>query len=561
MILKLGTKINIMFVLIILIGASILGFVMSMAIRGSIEGVTVEKVSSDGEMAYEYINAAYLGDWHIKNNELYKGETRINENEEVVDFIASKTNDEVTFFAGTTPVATTIRVDGERIIGENMAQSIVSDVISQNKAYYGQVEVLGSEKSTAFLPLHNKQGETIGVLYLAAPDSYVSSIVGDIVKKFSVILIFILIFATCILAVFTRYIRKRLTNVVEVLKAAGKGDFTKTLKDTSSDELGEVANSFNQMADNVKILMKDIAEHSNEVGKTSNALLKNANETAISTDNAVQAITKIVGNVDIQQSMIEQSAVAINGVTNGISTISENASTAVEASAISKEKALSGQHSVVKVVEQMAVINDSNIETNKVIQELEVRSSEIGEIIEAITAIADQTNLLALNAAIESARAGEHGKGFAVVADEVRKLAEQSRNSASLISNIVQAIQGDTAKVANLMNRTNTEIKNGMQVVEHTGTTFTEIYTSVEVAYSQIQELSAITEEMAASMQEINASFDEVAALAKSTSDDANVISEVTDEQIHLAEKVMNAAEVLESQSQQLDNSIKHFII
>ena len=209
----------------------------------------------------------------------------------------------------------------------------------------------------------------------------------------------------------------------------------------------------------------------------------------------------------------------------------------------------------------MAVINDSNTETNKVIHELEVRSAEIGKIIDTITAIADQTNLLALNAAIESARAGEHGKGFAVVADEVRKLAEESRTSASHIATIVQAIQSDTSKVATLMSHTNEEIQNGIVVVKDTGTTFNDIYASVESANVQVQELSAITEEMAASMEQINASFDEVAVLAKSTSEDASVISAVTDEQMRLAEKVMQAAEVLQSQSKELDNGIKNFVI
>jgi methyl-accepting chemotaxis protein len=91
---------------------------------------------------------------------------------------------------------------------------------------------------------------------------------------------------------------------------------------------------------------------------------------------------------------------------------------------------------------------DANLESAKMIAELERQSEEIGKIVHAVTRIADQTNLLALNAAIEAARAGEHGKGFAVVADEVRNLAEISEKSARGIQEVVNEIQSQVKVVA-----------------------------------------------------------------------------------------------------------------
>lgn len=101
-----------------------------------------------------------------------------------------------------------------------------------------------------------------------------------------------------------------------------------------------------------------------------------------------------------------------------------------------------------KLISTVGVAAEKNVESARMVADLEKQANEIGNVVKTVAGIADQTNLLALNAAIEAARAGEHGRGFAVVADEVRNLAEVAEKSARDIAELIGNISRDVNVIA-----------------------------------------------------------------------------------------------------------------
>jgi methyl-accepting chemotaxis protein len=198
---------------------------------------------------------------------------------------------------------------------------------------------------------------------------------------------------------------------------------------------------------------------------------------------------------------------------------------------------------------------DANIESAKMIGELERQSEEIGKIVHAVTRIADQTNLLALNAAIEAARAGEHGKGFAVVADEVRNLAEISEKSARGIQEVVNEIQSQVKVVAG---DTEAAGKKGREEADK-AKVITQDLLKIAVELGEVQEDCAeiqknATEALAGAKTYLKGA-EEIAAAAEESTSACQEAQKSTQEQSKAYSEMSDAARSLAEMAESLKTS------
>lgn len=361
------------------------------------------------------------------------------------------------------------------------------------------------------------------------------------------------------------FIAQSITKIIKrfqtVITKTSEGDLVTEFHVKSNDEIGQLAGSFNQMLKSLRETLSQVNDSSEQVAASSQELSASAEENTAAASQVANLIADVTDKIEYQGKNTEESERAIEEITAGIVNIAESASTVADSSVEVKEQAHLGHDFVEKLSSQMNIIKKANNQTNEVIQQLENRSGEIGAIIQVITDIADQTNLLSLNAAIEAARAGEHGKGFAVVADEVRKLAESSRQSAKQISEIIGAIQGDTNRVADMMDNGNKEVDQGMHVATETSRTFNGIISAIEKVNVEIEDLSATSEQLSASVQQVNAAIKEVSNLAQASSSSAEEIAAATEEQLASIEEVTASATELSSMAERLKDVVNTFKI
>ena len=180
-----------------------------------------------------------------------------------------------------------------------------------------------------------------------------------------------------------------------------------------------------------------------------------------------------------------------------------------------------------------------------IIDELERRAREIGDMTLTVSRISDQTNLLALNAAIEAARAGEGGRGFAVVADEVRTLAQASDKSALQVRQLAELIQADVKSVVEALksaaDRAVTDAKAAVTVVD---TLHARRDDMARVADDSRDILSAAMQAERAAL-ELDKSADQIARAAEQQSSGAAEAQTAVQQQANSLEQSQVAARAL----------------
>ncbi|MFJ8527375.1 methyl-accepting chemotaxis protein [Bacillus sp. NPDC094106] len=329
----------------------------------------------------------------------------------------------------------------------------------------------------------------------------------------------------------------------------------------ANDELGAIVTSFNHMLDNLQQLIEKIQVTTHEVTSSTDNMLQNTTQASKISNEAVQTINEVNKQIEGQVTSIHESSTAMSDLTNGVQTVAESAATVAEVSVTTTDRVNNGSKVIKQSITQMNNVHAIVEETSTVIERLIMRTQHIDKALDAITNIAEQTNLLALNAAIEAARAGENGKGFAVVAAEVRDLAEQSKQSANEINDLIKSIQQDTKDTVQIMRKGHEEATQGRDAANEADEAFSTIMKDIHKITRQIQEVSATTEEMSAGTEEINASLSVVSETSTKVAKDTNQTVQAIQTQASSITEITNQSMQIKKKIEELEGLISRFKI
>jgi methyl-accepting chemotaxis protein len=342
---------------------------------------------------------------------------------------------------------------------------------------------------------------------------------------------------------------------------------------TTRDELGDVVNavnaigervvssigSFNAMTGELRAMIGDVSASAGAVSAASHQMSETSQEAGRATGEIAQAVGDVAQGAERQVTMIEVARQAAEEVAAAVNESAANAQSTAEVGQDARRAAGDGVAAAEEANEAMRSVRDSSAAVTAAIGELAAKSQQIGAIVHTITGIAEQTNLLALNAAIEAARAGEAGRGFAVVAEEVRKLAEESQQAAAEISELVGAIQSETAKTVEVVQDGARRTDDGADVVEQTREAFVAIGASVQDMTDRVEQIAEASQRITTSAARMQETITEIAAVAEESSASTEEVSASTEETSASTEQIAASATELSDTAAGLERLVAKF--
>jgi methyl-accepting chemotaxis protein len=333
---------------------------------------------------------------------------------------------------------------------------------------------------------------------------------------------------------------KKLTDVVT------SKDLSHPVNIRRKDEIGKLANGFNEMMYSLRGLLEVSSEAVERIQESSGAL-KHINQDVVGGARHVKKDMEYIANtIEVQSRSVKNGQESLQNFRSNLSEVQEQ---------------FQGMHNTVQgicgtvsdnalVAKQLKSSTEESAESVRQLEQavgvLEEKSRNITDILASIQKVTEQTQLLAINASVEAARAGEAGKGFAEVARQIRGLSDQSDASSDNVGQLLCEVQAQIAETVRDLHEVAEKFEENARLAGEMHSVFGNIEGSIRSMGAEDQALSDKLQSFLYAEEDINNSFAEI-------NKNANNCSTYSNQALQISAKQANSVSALKGFTEKLD--------
>ncbi|MDO7908123.1 methyl-accepting chemotaxis protein [Paenibacillus sp. JX-17] len=358
-----------------------------------------------------------------------------------------------------------------------------------------------------------------------------------------------------------RMIAKPLVVLKDLMMQGAKGNLNVRTSHNSSDEIGLLSASFNEMMEQITELVKQTNSSAQEVLDTANELGDASKKTAISAREIAVATEEIANGASSLAMEAEKGSSYTDSIARQVQNVVTSNEEMGQAARNVEQVSENGARQLVELMGQTQETENMTRNLVRKVDSLKETTSSVFRVLEVLQNITKQTNILSLNATIEAARAGQAGKGFMVVADEIRQLADQSRQSILMVGSITDNIISEMNETVDVLSEAYPLFQKQIHSVNSTGEIFQSVQEQMRDFVGRLDSVTESIRELDESQVTLSEAMTNVSAVAEESSATSQEVASLSNEQQHVGNQLVQLSDKLQNVSNGLRETLTRFTL